>query len=596
MIVQLAQTAHFIVSYDDTIAANANHPSGQRLAQSVVDYCEYDYARLSALFGITLPVQNLPISVTIDVATPAHPGGGWNDGINTLNVYVYPAETPSEPGLAEPIVAAELAEIFMVAQGKGWIFNGSNGEALSRVSGQILYPEDALGFATGSGWFNSGTHTNPPNWIDNFEPTDGDSASYGCGSLFLNYLAYQLDFTWPAIFQAGAPSANTLAETAQILGAGVSGNYATFVSLLQASFPTGMLHDPGSTQVLDDVYPLGPPPAQLPALYMRNTTSDTATNHGGPLGDSPDIIVKNSVVPNPQQTYSTSLSIANADESDAVVIGGNTNHVYLRVWNGGHAAAQNVFATVYFAPVATLVTPSMWTLIGTSYFPTVPIGSQVEVTAIGIPWPADLIPAPGHYCFVATVGCNYQSAPDPEFMGNFASFQDYDNFITNTFNVTWRNFNVVPMHVHKFNPQWGELVPLPFYLTGAWMEDVDFAFETIADLPKGSTLALQVADWIGRALAPAHNDVTIHRDLETDPACARRTRIPLPASVTHRLGEIRLPTRTAARSHLLAHIPPGVHHRPYDVAIRQLYRGREVGRVTWRLIPARAGRPTSGES
>jgi hypothetical protein len=48
VIVQLPQTPHFTISYDDTIAANANHPSGVTLAQSVLDYCEYDYARLSA--------------------------------------------------------------------------------------------------------------------------------------------------------------------------------------------------------------------------------------------------------------------------------------------------------------------------------------------------------------------------------------------------------------------------------------------------------------------------------------------------------------------------------------------------------------------
>ena len=138
MIVQLAQTAHFTVFYDDTIVANASRPSGQRLAQSVVDYCEYDYARLSALFGITLPAQNLPVSVTIGLPTPKYLGGASNDGFNSINVYVTSTGNSVEPGLAEPLVAAELAEIFMAAQDKGWVSFGSNGEALSRVSGQIL--------------------------------------------------------------------------------------------------------------------------------------------------------------------------------------------------------------------------------------------------------------------------------------------------------------------------------------------------------------------------------------------------------------------------------------------------------------------------
>jgi hypothetical protein len=589
MIVQLGQTAHFTVSYDDTLLANGSHPSGETLAQSVLDYCEYDYARLASLFGVTLKPQNLPIAVTIQAGS----GTASNDGVSAIAGGFPPAITSTvaaatgylEPALVEPNVVAELAEIFMAAQGKGWNPSWSDGESLSRVSGQILYPENAWLFQTGSSWFNATTHANPTDGIDSVEHTDQDFVSIGCGSLFLNYLAYQLNFTWPAIFQAGAPATNTLAETAATLGA--TGGYAAFLSLLQTSFPSGNLFaGKPIDQWLDDVYPLGPGPAQLPALYMRNNTSNNATSHGGALADSPDIILKNAQVAAPQATFSTPQSIASANESDANVLAGQTNYLYLRVWNGGQAAARNAFATVYYAPPATLVTPSMWTLIGTSYFTTVPTGSQVEVTPIGIPWPADQIPAPGHYCFVATVGCNYQPAPVPELLANFATFQDYENYIADNPNVTWRNFNVVQVQMGQSRPPWGHLVPLPFHLTGAWMEDVDFQFETIADLPKGSTLALQAAEWIGRGLRPARQDLAAHVDRTTDAASTRRVRMPLSVSGTHALGEITLPRRTAAPSHLLASIPPERHDRPHDVVIRQLHGGREVGRITWRLVPA----------
>jgi hypothetical protein len=521
------------------------------------------------------------------------PGNGTatNDGATAISGGYAPTITSTvsanigylEPGLIEPNVVAELAEIFMAAQAKGWKPGWSDGEALSRVSGQILYPENAWLFATGSSWFNPTTSANPVDWVDSVEHTDQDYVSIGCGSLFLNYLAYQVNYTWQSIYEAGAPSTNTLAETANILGA--SGGYAAFLSLLQANLPGGNLYgNRPLEQRLDDVYPLGPQPAQLPALYMRNNTSNNATNHGGPLADSPDIILKNAQVNNPQASFSTPQSIANPNESDPDVLAGQTNYLYLRVWNGGQAAAQNAFATVYFAPPATLVTPSMWTLIGTSYYPTVPTGSQVEVTSIGIPWPADQIPAPGHYCFVATVGCNYQPAPDPMLLNSFATFQDYENYIDNNANVTWRNFNVVRFPMGQIRPPWGHFLSLPFRLTGAWMEDVAFQFQTIAALPDGSTLALQTADWIGRGLRPAPR-FTIHIDRETDLACTRRARIPLPVSGAHILGEIKLAARTTAPSHLLAHIPPGRHTEPYEVIIRQLHRGREAGRITWRLVP-----------
>jgi hypothetical protein len=591
MIVSLPPTAHFAISYDDTIAANNNHASGAALAQSVLDYCEYDYARLAALFGVILQPQNLPIQVTI----VAGAGGASNNGITAIPAGQPPVITGTvapdngylEPGLIEPLVVAELAEIFMAAQNQGWNPGWSDGEALSRVSGQILYPENAWLFATGSYWYNNDTYTAPADWVDNVEHTDQDFVSIGCGSLFLNYLAYQLNYTWPAIYQAAPTTTNALAETAETLGV-AGGGYAAFLSLLQTNFPAGELSSAASpVNLIDDVYPLGPLPAQLPSLYMRNNTGDNATTHGGPLGGSPDIILKNAQVANPQATYSTPASVANANESDASVIAGQTNYLYLRVWNGGAAVAQNTFATVYFSPPATLVTPSMWTLIGSSYYQTVPTGNAVEVSTLGIPWPADQIPAPGHYCFVATVGNAYQTAPDPALLNTFSSFQDYENYIATTNQVTWRNFNVVAVPSGQIRPSWGHLISLPFHLTGAWMEDAVFQFETIADLPKGAELALEVADWIGRGLAPASKAPRARRDLVTDPANPARLRIPLPVARTHTLAEIRLPAHTAAPSHLFAYIPPEAHDRPFDVAIRQLYRRKEVGRITWRLMPAR---------
>jgi hypothetical protein len=51
------------------------------------------------------------------------------------------------------------------------------------------------------------------------------------------------------------------------------------------------------------------------------------------------------------------------------------------------------------------------------------------------------------------------------------------------------------------------------------------------------------------------------------------------------LGEADVPAGTAAVSHLLVHVPAEHRGRVHTVAIRQLYAGREVGRITWRLVP-----------
>ena len=45
---------------------------------------------------------------------------------------------------------------------------------------------------------------------------------------------------------------------------------------------------------------------------------------------------------------------------------------------------------------------------------------------------------------------------------------------------------------------------------------------------------------------------------------------------------------------MLVHIPPERHHKPHKVIIRQLYKGREAGRITWVLLPSATGTDRTG--
>jgi hypothetical protein len=584
MLIKQGQTTNFVVYYDDALVGNPQYtqPSGSVLAQSVLDHCENDLTRLSMIFGGVMP-PHLPLTVNLIVGTQQNGPivSNSNDGVSTINIAVaYNASYPDTFG-PNPVVVVEEAEIFMNAQNRGWIPGWSAGEGLSRVFGGLLYPSHAWLVACGNSWFTPATHSAPADWVDNVEPTDGHDVSYGCSSLFLNYLAYQLNYTWPAIVGAGAPQTNALAETAQKLGAP---GYAAFLQLLKQYFPTGNLATsvhPG-LQYTDDVYPLGPAPSELPALYLRHNLADDGTSHSGTLGSSPDIIVKNAEVPNAQAIYSTPASIASDTESDPYVVDNVTNYVYVRAWNRG-ATAQNAFASVYWSPPSTLVTPPMWNLIGTSYFPELPVpGQPVQVSMPGIPWPASAIPTPGHYCFVATLGNNYQPAPNPEIL-TLAGWNDYVNFIYQNNNVTWRNFNVMHVNMGGLKSPIGGRLGLPFHLAGAWDVDTTFTLEVLAGLPRGSALAIQGAESILRDTHSLAAEKLI--DSETDPDRPHRLLLELPPHEHHVLGVIHLPADTIARSHLLVHIPPEHHDEPVDVAVRQLYEGKEVGRITWRLIP-----------
>jgi hypothetical protein len=50
MMIQYGNTANFVVLYDSSFTGDAQ-PNGPALSQGVLDYCEYDLARISMMFG-----------------------------------------------------------------------------------------------------------------------------------------------------------------------------------------------------------------------------------------------------------------------------------------------------------------------------------------------------------------------------------------------------------------------------------------------------------------------------------------------------------------------------------------------------------------
>jgi len=75
--------------------------------------------------------------------------------------------------------------------------------------------------------------------------------SIGCSVLFLNWLHYQLNFSWKEIILAGAP---TLAKTYKNISGRTDG-LERFKALLQYHFPEGQ----PSGVTSDNVFPLSEP-------------------------------------------------------------------------------------------------------------------------------------------------------------------------------------------------------------------------------------------------------------------------------------------------------------------------------------------------
>jgi len=70
--------------------------------------------------------------------------------------------------------------------GHGWNCAASNGEGLSRVLANALYPNDTpADFVAAPTRLSSAR----PDWVSNTENTDQDYTSIGCSVLFLNWLS-----------------------------------------------------------------------------------------------------------------------------------------------------------------------------------------------------------------------------------------------------------------------------------------------------------------------------------------------------------------------------------------------------------------------
>jgi hypothetical protein len=311
-------------------------------------------------------------------------------------------------------------------------------------------------------------------------------------------------------------------------------------------------------------------------VYLRDFVGDDGDPHSGPISLSPDIIVKQTQVANPQVEYGEA-NAANRDRIDLSddVEAGQDNYVYVRLRNRGPRPAADVTVTVYWSEVATLITPNMWNKIGSQTLASVPAGNYLTVTP-AITWQAANIPQPDHYCFIGVVGTRTDPEPDLAPLANWDAFLA---FIRGENNVTWRNFKVVNLAL-PFHGGDGEFTELPFLAPGALDRDLQMELEVLSDLPRDAELFIEVSREFAAALMDRREDVRI--DPETG-----RGRIQLAPRGEQRLGRIRFLARTRNPQRLLVRMPEELDREFVDIAVRQLYGDVEIGRVTWRLIRER---------
>jgi hypothetical protein len=246
-------TAHYRFSYDDALG----RPGGVEPARTnaVIAACESDYNLMVGWFG-GVTVTGMSVQVTT-----ASNGASWSgtSTSSTIQLNAQGAGYSSDSGYLRYLLIAEVTEILMMTQARGWFQGsdeGSKGEGLSRfLSGQFLAMNTLLNLGIDADYALADLWLNSPrqDFVNNAPDDHGANAINGCTTLFIYYLFHQLGFSIDDI--VGAAGA-TLATVYRNLTGDPNDPFPLFKRLLDERFPssTGSAV-PGPN--FDDPWPLG---------------------------------------------------------------------------------------------------------------------------------------------------------------------------------------------------------------------------------------------------------------------------------------------------------------------------------------------------
>ena len=307
----------------------------------------------------------------------------------------------------------------------------------------------------------------------------------------------------------------------------------------------------------------------VPDVYLRDSAGDTgAVPSGGTLSTSPDVIVRPTQVADPTAEFGDGSGTEMSESLGFEVEAGQNNFIYVRMRNRGAAAANGVRATVYWAPASTLVTPNLWTLIGTTGPVNVPTGNVLTV-APELVWPKAGIPATGHYCFVAVLDQAEDPAPPIPGPTDWNGFLD---IIKNHNNVTWRNFNVIDVQPDPT----ADPIAMAFMLTGDPGGRRRFDIEIAVHLPADAKLQLEMHPAAAAALPAVWRERITHRK--------NAAILDVPRLRSNALCGVVLPPE-ALKCRFLLKPSKGLGAGSHTIAIRQYEDGLQVGGITWMLRP-----------
>lgn len=312
----------------------------------------------------------------------------------------------------------------------------------------------------------------------------------------------------------------------------------------------------------------------VPDVYLRDSVNDAGVVPSTKVFQSPDIILRNAMIPNPGNVLGQGSQLANQVPANDPVIPNTDNYVYLRIRNRSGVAAPAVKADVYWSEASSLVAPIDWKPIGQINGGTIAGGGDLHVVGplTWHPVPGKY-PASGHGCLVAVLDQVQDPKPPslPAAIGTTAlGWDEFLRYVGANNNVAWRNFIVVPPAPVPPPPPW------QFCIRGSWGEAREFELVLLAELPDQARLAWEAPRALGALMERAGGD-RLHRGEATESGM----RFELTGTGRLVLPSILLERRAEHRCQLHLNLPDRQGSGEGFVAIRQLYQGIPVGQLTW---------------
>ena len=335
---------------------------------------------------------------------------------------------------------------------------------------------------------------------------------------------------------------------------------------------------PGNIGAMPDLKAIVRNKLQLvPDVYLRRSIADDGSvpASGDEISSSPDILVWREGPGKTRDRYSEKGQRKNTPAPGELIKPAEWNDIYVRLCNRGLGPGE-ADVQLFASPAATLITPERWIPVGAAAQGGILQGDTLFVAG-PFGWkPPSLaslnLKPDSPWSFLAVLSRYGEGHSEPAGSGlppgpPYFDWTKYRTFLRGP-GVAWRNTH----RVVSTTPS--APLALTFWIAGTPDRARHFDFEVIQRLPAGATVTMQMPPALAAKL---HQRQPLLKENGGLLALPRR---PLTA-----IRGVELAAGTYAGATFTVNPGSSALTASHSLAIRQLWRGEEVGRITWFFGP-----------